>query len=101
MGRSRDTRGLVSEPIHGLAGRLRSVQRGTTSIGTTVGDKNAAITAVDPAKSEVGFRGAVVSDFTGDTTVPYLTSATNVRITRLAAAGGGTHSYFWIVREEW
>ncbi len=97
----RNTRTRVSEPIHGLAGRLRSVQRGTTSAGTTTGDKDTAITAVVPAKSEAGFRGQVASNATGDVTVPYLTSATNMRTTRLASAGGGTHTYFWIVREEW
>ncbi len=97
----RNTRGRVSESIHGLAGRLRSVQRGTISAQTTVGDKDTAITSVVPAKSEAGFRGQTASDASGDVTVPYLTSATNMRVTRLASAGAGSHIYFWIVREEW
>lgn len=94
----RNTRTRVSEPIHGFAGRFKSVQRGTHT-ATSTGDQDASITAVVEAKAYALAAGLSSTDAGIGTSQAYLTSPTNVRTTVVDGAVGGVAS--WTVVEEY
>lgn len=96
----RNTRTRVSEPIHGLSGRIRTLQRGEIN-ATSLGNFDAAVTAVVLAKSYVEGGKGNSSDASASRAAssPYATSPTNVRVS--ATSGGTALLTTFELIEEW
>lgn len=95
----RNTRTRVSEPIHGFAGRLKSIQRGTIALPGFVATANASITAVVLANAYELSVGRSQTGNVAHTTAPYLTSTTNVQVAEMNGVTGGFLSF--VVVEEY
>lgn len=93
---ARNTRTRVSEPIHGLTGRIRSLQRGAKTTTTT--ETDTSITSVDIAKSTGGgHHGGLDTNGASSGMYNYLKDATNVRQARASTSA----TMRWVVVEEW
>ncbi len=92
----RNTRTRVSEPIHGLSGRIRSLQRkAITSSGSGTTSVDQAVTAVDLSHAwvEAGQGNSKAAGATTSSSNPFLTSATNARIWTYQTAGSAAWRY--------
>lgn len=103
LGRQIVTR--TSEPISGRSGRIRSIQRGSSSgsASSTVATSTSAISSVDPAKAraEVNGGGSTGGAGTSMGVGVRVASSTTVQWAAKSANGAIGFSFGWQVVEEW
>ncbi len=102
----RNTRRLVSTPIHGLSGQLRSVQRGfkthnaATIPGATAGATISAVVLAQAHGKVTGVQSGASNGHNAGAS-GRLTAATTYTIRHASTDGAVTCTSYWEVIERW